>query len=548
MSLGKIAGPRAGQAGSARDRANSVALAALCLLLFLTFLDNTVVSVGLGSLQTDLQAGISQLQWVVGAYALTFAAIMLACGMIGDELGRKKVMLTGAGVFCAGSVLCAMAPNVQTLIAGRAIMGLGAAASEPGTLSVIRHIYTDAKERAWAIGIWAAVSGLALALGPVIGGALVGLWSWRAIFWFNLIFGLVALIGAAITVPESSDPTAARVDVLGTFLGAGALAAFMFAIINSETAGFGATEVIILLFVAAVLAAAFVAWERRAAHPLLDVRFFRVARFTVPNIVAFCTYLATFAIFFFTALYLVEVPSDSGYQIALVFLPMTVLMIAGSLVAGYWTGRAGPRWPVTIGCAAFAAGLLIAAPLITQHPDYVPLSLALALAGAGIGITVVPVTSAVLDAVPPERSGMAASAANTSREIGAVAGTSILGALVFSQLSATLNSHIQALSVPASEKTAILGLKPLIIKVIETGQTDRYLKEFSSQGSIVTQVESAAYAAFGEGLRDAFYLSASLVILAGLLAVATLGGRRPRPDEPREPGGLGSEPGLRQAS
>jgi EmrB/QacA subfamily drug resistance transporter len=523
MQLGKLSGSRAGSIDGGRGRANSVALAALCLLLFLTFLDNTVVSVGLGSLQTDLQASIAELQWVIGAYALTFAAIMLACGMIGDELGRKKVMLAGAGVFCAGSVLCALAPNAQTLIAGRAIMGLGAAASEPGTLSILRHIYTDARQRAQAIGVWAAVSGLALALGPVIGGAIVGAWSWRGIFWFNLVFGLAALIAAAITVPESSDPTASRVDALGTVFGAGALAALMFAIIDAETAGFGATEVIILFCVAVVLAVAFVARERRAAHPLLDLRFFRKARFTVPNIVAFCTYLATFAIFFFTALYLVEVPAVSGYTIAAVFAPMTVLMIIGSVFAGYWTGRVGPRWPITIGCAAFAAGLLIASPLITQHPNYGALSAALALAGVGIGITVVPVTAAVLDAVPPERSGMAASTANTSREIGAVAGTSILGALVFSQLSSTLNSHIDALPVSAANKTAIMAFKPLIIKVIETGQIDKYLKAYSSQGGLIAEVEGAAYAAFGDGLHAAFYLSAALVILAGLLATFTLG-------------------------
>ncbi|HEY0935135.1 MAG TPA: MFS transporter [Trebonia sp.] len=504
-------------------RHGQVALAALCTLLFLTFLDNTVVSVGLGSLQTDLQASVVQLQWVIGAYALTFAAIMLACGMIGDELGRKKVMLAGAGVFCAGSVLCALAPNAPVLIAGRAVMGLGAAASEPGTLSVIRHLYTGTRERARAIGVWAAVSGLALALGPVIGGLLVGAWSWRGIFWFNLVFGLAALIAVAVTVPESADPTAARVDIAGTFFGAGALAALMFAIIDAETAGFGSAEVISLLGVAAVLAAAFAAWERRAAHPLLDLRYFRLPRFTGPSIVAFCTYLATFAIFFFTALYLVEVPADSGYQIALVFAPMSVLMIIGSLAAGYWTGRAGPRWPVTAGCAAFAAGLLIACPLITPHPDYVPLALALALAGAGIGITVVPVTAAVLDAVPPQRSGMAASAVNTSREIGAVAGASVLGALVFSRLSATLNSHIAALRVPAGDKATILALKPLIIQVIETGQVNKYLNRYSGQGGLITQVEGAAYSAFGDGLHAAFYLSAALVILAGLLAAVTLG-------------------------
>jgi EmrB/QacA subfamily drug resistance transporter len=533
MHLGKLAGGGAGVSGG-RGIGHPVALAALCLLLFLTFLDNTVVSVGLGSLQTDLQASVAELQWVIGAYALTFASIMLACGMIGDELGRKKVMLAGAGVFCAGSVLCALAPNPQTLIAGRAIMGLGAAASEPGTLSIIRHVYTDTRERAWAIGIWAAVSGLALALGPVIGGAIVGAWSWRGIFWFNLVFGLVALVTAAITVPESSDPTAARVDILGTVFGAGALAALMFAIIDAETSSYGSTEVVVLLCVAAVLAVAFVGWERRVAHPLLDLRFFRLPGFTVPNIVAFCTYLATFAIFFFTALYLVEVPSDSGYKIALVFAPMTVLMIIGSLVAGYWTGRVGPRWPVTIGCAAFAAGLLIAGPQVNQHPNYVALSLALALAGVGIGITVVPVTAAVLDAVPPERSGMAASAANTSREIGAVAGASILGSLVFSTLNSRLNSQIAALPITASERAQILGFKPIIIQVIETGQIDKYLKAFSGDSGYIAAAEKAAYGAFGDGLHAAFYLSAALVILAGLLAVATLGGKRTANRDTRE--------------
>jgi EmrB/QacA subfamily drug resistance transporter len=533
MQLGKLSGPRAGVTGG-RDRANSVALAALCLLLFLTFLDNTVVSVALGSLQTDLHASVAELQWVVGGYALTFAAVMLACGMIGDEFGRKKVMLAGAGVFCAGSVLCALAPNVETLIAGRAIMGLGAAASEPGTLSVIRHIYTDTRERTWAIGIWAAVSGLALALGPVIGGALVGVWSWRGIFWFNLAFGLAALVAAAVTVPESSDPTASRVDTLGTVFGAGALACLMFAIIDSETSGFGAIEVIVLLCAAVVLAVAFVVWERRVPHPLLDLRFFRLPQFTVPNIVAFLTYLATFAIFFFTALYLVEVPSDSGYKVALVFAPMTVLMIIGSLVAGYWTGRVGPRWPVTIGCAAFAVGLLIASPQITQHPNYVGLSLALALAGAGIGITVVPVTAAVLDAVPPERSGMAASVANTSREIGAVAGASILGALVFSRLSATLNSHLATLSVPASEKAIILTLKPFIIQVLETGQIGSNISKYAAEGPLIAQVEGAAYGAFGDGLHAAFYLSAALVIVAGILAASTLGKRSSKKDTPQE--------------
>ena len=513
--------------------ASQFALAALCTLLFLTFLDNTIVSVALGPIQSDLQAGVTQLQWVVGGYALTFASIMLACGMIGDELGRKKVMLAGAGVFCAGSVLCALAPNASTLIAGRVIMGLGAAASEPGTLSVLRHVYPGERARARAVGVWAAVSGLALALGPVIGGALVGVWSWRGIFWFNLAFGLAALLVAAVVVPESADPQAARVDTAGTVLGTGALAALTFGIIDAETSSFGATVPVILFCVAAACAVAFVWWERRAKNPLLDLRFFRLAHFTVPNVVAFCSYFATFAIFFFTALYLNEVVGASGYKIALVFLPMTVLMIAASVFTGYWTGAAGPRWPITIGCLLFGVGLLVTTSLITQHPDYPELAIALAVAGVGIGITVVPVTTAVLAAVPPERSGMAASAANTSREIGAVTGVSVLGAIVFAQLSAQLPAKIEALNIPASYKQAILPFVPTIIHVIESGQTG-LAKNYSSMGAIVQDVLGAAYAAFGDGLHVALYLAAALVLAAGILSAVTLRKRRLAPEEPGE--------------
>jgi EmrB/QacA subfamily drug resistance transporter len=492
-----------------------LALATLCTLLFLTFLDNTVVSVALGDVQTSLRANVTDLQWVVGAYALTFASIMLACGMIGDELGRKKVMLAGAGVFCAGSVVCALAPNVQTLIAGRAVMGLGAAASEPGTLSMLRHLYPDAKARSRAIGVWAATSGFALAAGPVVGGVLVGVWNWRGIFWFNLAFGLAALIVAAIILPESADPTAARVDTAGTLLGAGTLAAFVFAIIDAESAGFGSADVIILLCVSAVLLATFIWWERRAPHPLLDLRFLRVPQFTTANIVAFCTYFSTFAIFFFTALYLVEVVGASGYRLAVVFLPMTVLMIVSSVLAGRWTVLAGPRWSITIGCLLLACGLFLTDGYLSPNPDYGPLMVALALAGIGIGTTVVPITSSVLAAVPPERSGMAASASNTSREIGAVTGVAVLGSLVYSQLQTSLVAQMNHLGVP-------VPFQGEVITAIETGAIPKNTAAYAGFGKLVQEVIGAAYTAFHNGLHAALYLSAGLALAAGLLALITL--------------------------
>ena len=496
----------------------ALALGTLCTLLFLTFLDNTVVAVALGDIQVSLKADVTELQWVVGAYALTFASIMLACGMIGDELGRKKVMLAGAGVFCGGSVLCALAPNVQTLIAGRAVMGLGAAASEPGTLSMLRHLYPDARARSRAIGIWAATSGFALAAGPVVGGVLVGVWNWRGIFWFNLVFGLAVLIVAAVILPESADPTAARVDTAGTILGAGALATFVFAIIDAESAGFGSAPVIILLCLSAVLFAAFGWWERRSPNPLLDLRFLRVPQFTVSNITAFCTYFATFAIFFFTALYLVEVVNTSGYRLALLFLPMTVLMIVASVLAGRWTDRAGPRWSITIGCVLMAAGLFWTDGVLSPKPDYALLTVALALAGIGIGTTVVPITTSVMSAVPPERSGMAASASNTSREIGAVTGVAVLGSLVYSQLQVSLVAQMNHLGVPKS-------FQGLVVNAIETGQIPQDTGAYAGFGKLVQEVIGAAYTAFHDGLHAALSLSAGLVLVAALLSFITLRSR-----------------------
>jgi EmrB/QacA subfamily drug resistance transporter len=535
---------------SGRFSGRALALPALCTLLFLTFLDNTIVSVALGSIQTDLHAGVSELQWVVSAYALTFASIMLACGMIADELGRKKVMLSGAGVFCAGSVVCALAPNAATLIAGRAIMGLGAAASEPGTLSMLRQLYTDERARNRAVGIWAAVTAFALAAGPVIGGALVGVWSWRGIFWFNLAFGLAAMAVAGAVLPESANPDAGRVDTAGTLLGAASLAALVFAIIDAESSGFVAPRVIILLVVSVIAAAAFLWRESRAAHPLLDLRFLRLARFTTANIVAFCSYFATFAIFFFTALYLAEVVGESGYGIAKVFLPMTALMIITSVLVGRWETTARVRWLVSAGCLLFSAGLLLTNISLSPDPGYLPLAASLALTGVGIGMTVVPITSSVLNAVPPERSGMAASATNTSREIGAVTGVAVLGALVNSQLRSELTGKLQHLGIPDN-------FQSIVIHAIETGGVPSNGNAAGAggaagagQGTLVQEVINAAYTAFHAGLRAALFLSALLVLAAGLLALVTLGHSAPEalsPAAPAAPGGSGPADGSLRA-
>jgi EmrB/QacA subfamily drug resistance transporter len=516
-----------GEAAPVRHGSRPIALAVLCVVLFLTFLDNTIVSVALGNIQADptMHAGVSSLQWVVGAYALTFAGAMLGFGMVGDEFGRKRVMIIGIVIFLGGSIMSALAGDVHWLIAGRAVMGFGAAACEPGTLSMIRHLYTTHRTRTQALGVWTAVSGLALAMGPVLGGALVGAGhagNWRSIFWFNLAVGAVALIGALIVLPESSDPDAHRVDIPGTAFGAAAISAIAFAVIMAESSGFADGIVIALLSVAAVAMVGFFWWENRAPHPLLDLKYLRVPQFLTANVLAFSAYFATFAVFFFTALYLDEVVGDSGYQIALIFLPMTVLMVLASILAGFWTIRAGLRWSMLVGCLLFSAGLLLTALTINPAPAYFPLAAALSLAGIGVGATVVPATSSALSSVPPERSGMAASTTNTSREIGAVTGVAILGALVASRLEAELTSKLQHLGLSKA-------LQQYVIQGVESGAEPSAGKTGgvgpANQAGLVNEVVHAAYSAFQSGLHAALLLSAILVLVAGVFSFVLLGRR-----------------------
>jgi EmrB/QacA subfamily drug resistance transporter len=527
-----------GEAATVRHGGRPIALAVLCIVLFVTFLDNTIVSVALGNIQSDLHAGVTALQWVVGAYALTFAGAMLGFGMVGDEFGRKRVMLIGIVIFCGGSILCATASGshaIGLLIAGRAVMGFGAAASEPGTLSMIRHLYTTHRTRTRALGVWTAVSGLALAMGPVLGGALVGAWSWRAIFWFNLIVGAVALVAGAIVLPENSDPDAHRVDIAGTVLGAAAISAIAFAVIIAESSGFASPVVLGLLCLSAVSVVAFFWWQSKAAHPLLDLRFLRMPQFLTANVLAFCAYFATFAVFFFTALYLEEVAGDSGFQIAEVFLPMTVLMVVASVLAGFWTIRAGLRWSMLVGCVLFSAGLLMTSFAINPDPAYLPLAAALSLAGIGVGATVVPATSSALSAVPPERSGMAASATNTSREVGAVCGVAVLGALVNARLQANLTSSLQHLGLSKA-------LQQYVIQGVETGLEPSNGKTTgpANQATLVQEVLHAAYSAFQSGLHAALLVSAILVLVAGLFSFILLG-RRARDESGVAPESVASD-------
>ncbi len=497
------------------------ALATVCAVLFLTFLDTTIVSVTLGSVQSDLHAGVVSLQWVVNAYTLVFASLMLTAGSLGDRWGRKRVMVAGIAIFCVGSVVSAAAGTVALLIVGRAVMGVGAAASEPGTLSVIRHVFPDRSERARALGVWSGVSGLALALGPVVGGILVGTYNWRAVFWFNLVLGVVLLVAAVRFVPESADPQPGPLDLAGFVLGSTFLGCVIYAGISGENVGYDAPSVVALFVVGAVALVAFVVVELRVRNPMLDFRYLRPPMVRSALIVAFTVYFGVFSIFFFTALYLEEVYAYSGLHAAAMFAPMAVAIVVGSVLCGLWVARSSAAVPMLVGCVVGAIGILLTRAALSGDPSFLPLATALAVAGIGFGVAVVPLTSAVLSGVPAAHSGMAAAATNTMRQIGAVVGVAALGSLVNAHMTSDLTGRLNDLNIPAN-------FQAIVIDAIKTGAVPAGgdQQASSAYGPIVDQVIDATYRAFHAGLDTALLVSAIMIfVAAGITAVAAVRAR-----------------------
>ena len=503
------------------SRRPSRSLAVLTLVLFLTFLDTTIVAVALASIQSILHAGVAQLQWVVGGYALVFAALMLTFGKLGDRFGRKRILVGGMGIFVAGSIISALAVNPAMLVAGRAIMGLGAAASEPGTLSMIRHLYPDDSVRARALGVWAAIAGLAIAMGPVFGGVLIGMGGFRALFWFNGAVGVVVAAMSFAVLPESFDLTSSGLDLKGAVSGALSLSLIVVAVIEGESRGYGSFVVIVLFIIGVLAAAAFVVAEFKADDPLINVSYLRIPSYVISLATAFAVYFTIIAVFFFTALYLQLVQGYSGYRIALIFLPMTLGMVAASLVAGRWVAKSGPRVPMTLGAIAAGAGVLLADSALGALVDVPLLTSALALAGLGFGITVVPVTSVALGVIPAENSGMAAATTNTARALGVIASVSVLGSLLNGELTNGLNQRLVALGVPGN-------FRAIVIAAVETGSmptggSGNIAQVEKAYGPLVLKVINAAYEAFHSGLSIALGVAGILMLVAALATAIGFG-------------------------
>jgi MFS transporter, DHA2 family, methylenomycin A resistance protein len=407
----------------------TVQIAALCLAYFMVILDTTIVNVALPQLSRDLGTGVTGLQWVVDAYTLTFAALLLSGGALGDRIGSRRVFEAGVAVFTLASLGCAVAPSVATLVAFRASQGAGAALSVAASLALLRAAFPHPGARARAVGVWGAVAGVGAAAGPSLGGALVAAWSWRAVFLVNLPIGVAGVLLARRVLPDPGGRPQAGLDAAGQLASVVALGALTLVLI--EAGARGATNPLTIggMIALVAAAAALTLAERRASDPMLPVNLFRDARFSGATTVGALINLGFYGQLFVVNLYLQDVRHMSALLAGLALLPELCMATVASAASGRLVARRGVVPPMAVGLVTGACGLAALAAVDAATP-YVLLIPAFVATGAGMALTMPAATSAVIDAAPAERAGVASGVLNAARQVGGVVGVALLGSLV----------------------------------------------------------------------------------------------------------------------
>jgi EmrB/QacA subfamily drug resistance transporter len=408
-------------------------LAAVAFGLFMIMLDNTVVNVALPAIQEDLGADLSELQWIVTGYALTFAALMLIGGKLADAYGRRLIFVVGIVIFTLASLWCGLADTGDMLIAARVVQGAGAALMNPATLSIIAATFAP-RERGMAIGIWAGVSALALATGPLVGGLLTEHLSWHWIFFVNVPVGVVAIAASFLFITESKDETHTNLDLPGLGTSALGLFALTYGLIEANGYGWTSARIVGSFVVAVVSLTSFIAIERRRRSPMLDLSLFRSGTYTGANVAMLLVALSMFGVFFFVSLYMQNVLGYSAVQAGAAFLPMTLIIILVAPIAGKSSDRFGSRWLMTIGMVLLGVQLLYLSQL-GPDAEFWNLLPGLLVGGLGMAMTMTPTAAAATRAVPVHKAGVGSAVLNAMRQVGGSVGIALMGAIVAHEAS-----------------------------------------------------------------------------------------------------------------
>jgi EmrB/QacA subfamily drug resistance transporter len=415
-------------------------LAAVSFGLFMIMLDNTIVNVALPSIERDLGIGISELEWVVNGYALTFAVLMLTGGKLADLLGRRRIFMTGLAIFTLSSLACGLATSAHMLIGARVAQGGGSALMNPATLSIITATFPS-RQRGAAIGIWAGVSAMALAIGPLVGGVLTEQISWSWIFFVNVPVGVIGIVVARLVIDESRDTShEQRLDLPGLVASAIALFALTYGLIEANTYGWTSTRILSLFAAAAVFGAIFIVLELRQRIPMLDLSLFRNSTFAGANATMMLVALAMFGVFFFVSLYLQNVLRYSATKAGATFLPMTLLIILIAPAAGRFSDRIGSRWLMGAGMVLVGGSLLVFSRLDASS-DFWNILPGLLIGGTGMALAMTPATAAAMGSVPVDKAGVGSAVLNSMRQVGGSLGIAVMGAIVASSLDTSEKSR-----------------------------------------------------------------------------------------------------------
>lgn len=479
-------------------------LAVLCVSLLIIVIDNTIVNVTLPSLVRQLGARISQLQWVVDAYTVVFAGLLLLAGTLGDRWGRRRSLTLGLAVFALASAGAAFSGGVGQLVTARAVMGGAAAFIMPATLSILTNTFTDARERAMAIGIWSGVIGVGVVLGPLAGGFLLDHFWWGSVFVVNVPIAVLAIVAARAFVPESRNPDAPSVDWTGGALSVVGLVALVTAIIEAPNHGWTSVPVGGLFSLSAAALTAFAVWESHVEHPMLDVSFFHNRRFTAASATITLVFFALFGFVFLSTQYLQFVLGYTPFDAGLRTLPFAAAMIFVAPFSSKLVERLGTKRVVVGGMLVFATGLVLASTL-TLSTGYTRLGVAMLLLGAGLGLSSAPATESIMGSLPPSRAGVGSAVNDTAREVGGAFGVAIVGSVV----SSIYRSHLAG-SLPA-------GL-PVSAETAAHDSLGAALQVSGRVGALGAQVADAARGAFVDAMSRASIVTAGIAAMGALVA------------------------------
>ncbi len=480
--------------------------------------DNTVVNVALPTMSVDLFASVSDLQWIVDAYTLTFAGFLLTFGHLGDRFGRRRVMIIGLIGVGAMSLVGALASNLEQVIMARAAMGVFAAAVFPATLAMITNIFTDARERAIAIAAWTAMAGFAIAIGPTAGGWLLEHFSWHSVFWMNVPAALLVIVGVLLVVPESKALHVGRFDFVGTILSLLGIVILVWTIIDAPHRGWVSTFSITGYLSATVLLAAFVAWELRTDAPILNMNLFRIRRFSFPALAIAVSYFSMFGFLFLITQYFQGVREYSPLEFGIHSLPFAAAVAVGAPVATLAAQKLGTTAVMVFGLLVLSGGMFLAGQTTVETPYLGPVVISMVLMGLGLAIVQGPATDSIMSSVPLDEAGAGSAVNDTTRELGGTLGVAVIGSIVASYYTSKVAPIVDAIPDAVMSAQEKGFARESVLSVIEIRSRDISPLFEQQKDSLIYTMKTACL----EGFAIASYFTVGAALITALLVALLL--------------------------